>query len=879
MSRKWIVPLLLLSLLAASPAFPKSKEKVSSPLRHTPSITRETLDNGLTVLLKEVHRAPLVSVMAYVKTGSAHEGDLTGSGVSHVVEHMLFKGTETRGVGEIDRAIRSYGGDMNAFTSHDVTGYSLVVNRTRLNEALSVLADCLMHAKFDEGEFAKEKEVVLKEVRLNHDSPARRTADLLWQNAYQVHPYRHPVIGYESLLKNLTREETVRYYRERYLPNNMVLAIVGDIRSSEALKFIEEHFGPFERGRLSPEPLVREPVQVGVREVREEAEIQIAHLVMGYHTVDFSDKAMYPLDLLAILLGEGESSRLVRVLQKEKELVFSIGTSHYSPKDPGLFTISALLEENKIPEALKAIREEIEKMKHSPVSKKELKKAKRGVLSHYYFGRETIQSQAGELAENEILASDPLFSERYVEGIESVEAEDIQRVAEAYLGDENLTRVTLAPQSPPKTAEGAEPESSQGKPIERHLLPNGLRLLLQKETTQPTVSIGIAHLGGLLFEDADHEGISNFLSQMLIKGTATKDEKEISEWIDGHGALLSPFSGQNSFGLRLKVLKEDAVEGLHLLKELMFDSTFPKEQLEKERKQILTALRVEQDQIFKVGGRLLRKTLYTSHPYRFHPLGTEKTISRLSREDLVAFYQRLLSSERMVVTVFGDIEVEKIVEEVQKAFLRFPARSGKRPQLPLEPPLEEPRFVTERLPKEQAVVLVGFHGISLLDKDYYVFEVLTNILSGGGGKLHFEIRDKGGQAYTLGAYPVWGLDPGHYVFYVATTEQELPSVQEKLLAEIEVLRDTPIPSEEIQRAKESLIGLQKLSLETPEDLSFQVALDELYGLGHLHYLDYEEKIRSVTAEDLQRVASTYFEPQKKAVILLLPQEAQKKESP
>jgi len=733
-----------------------------------------------------------------------------------------------------------------------------------------------MHAKFDEGEFAKEKEVVLKELRMDEDNPSRRTMTLLWQNAYRVHPYRHPVIGYSPLVKALSREETVRYYRERYLPNNMVLVVVGDIEAGEVLKSVEERFEPFERGVFPPEPLFREPPQLGLRELREETSVQMAHLAMAYHTVELSDQEMYPLDVLAILLGAGESSRLVRVLQKEKELVFSIGAFHESPRDPGLFIISALLDEKRIPDTLQAIRQEIEKVKRGSVSKEELKKAKRRVLSAYYFGRETIQSQAGDLAENEIFASDPLFSERYVEGIESVEAHDLKRVAERYLREENGTVVTLVPRVPLKTLEAKKPEAMKSQKIEKRTLPNGIRVLLQKEATHPTVSLGVAHLGGLLFEDADHEGISNFLSDMLTKGTATHDEKKISEWVDSHGAVLSPFSGQNSFGLRLKVLKEDAVESLHFLKEMMVDSIFPDDEMEKERRQVLAALKSENDQIFRVGGRLLRQTLYTRHPYRFHPLGRSETISKLSREEILRYYQKLFSPERMVVTVFGDIDVERMAQEIEKEFSALPPHPVKGPHIPPEPPLQVPRLVTQRLPKEQALLLVGFHGISLLDKDYYSFEVLTGVLSGGGGKLYFEIRDKEGQAYTLGAYPVWGLDPGYYVFYVATTEEELPRVQEKLLAEIEALRHTPIPDEEIERAKESLIGLQKLSLETPEALSFQVALDELYGLGYSHYQAYEEKIRSVTAQDLKRIASTYFDPQKKTVVLILPQGTQEK---
>lgn len=837
----------------------------------SPPVNRKILDNGLTVLLKEVHRMPVVSVMAYVKTGSAHEGEWTGSGISHAVEHMLFKGTETRGVGEIEQEIRSYGGDINAFTTHDTTAYTLVVHRDHYKKALALLADCLMHARFDAAEFEKEKQVILGEIRLDRDNPSRRLTDTLWQNVYQNHPYRYPIIGYEELLGRLTRDDLLRYYRQKYVANNTIVVIVGDFNSEEALEAVGESFRSFQRKSLPPEPVWSEMPQRGSRDIREEGPFQMLHLALGYGTVRVADPDMYPLDVLAILLGEGESSRLVKTVRKEKEFVYGIGSSHYTPQDPGLFMILAVLEKRNLENTLQAVREEIKKLQSKPASESELEKAKRHVLSSFYFDQETLQSQARDLAENEAAGLDPLFYEKYVRSIATVKAEDVLRVARKYLTDENLTLTALVPSSASQGTSRTESVAPRETEIQKVTLSNGVRVLLQRDATQPTVSLGVALLGGLRFETAETEGISNFVSRMLPKGTAHKTEKEISEWIDAKGASFGPFSGQNSLGLRLKLLKADMGEGLRLLKELVAEPAFPKDEFEKEKKQILGEIKAEDDQIFKVAERLLRRTLYTTHPYRFYPSGTSESISRLSREALVDFYRRILSTDKMVVTVFGDIDLQNATEETKKIFSTLGTKPYVPPLLSQEPSLTESRSALKELSKEQAILLVGFHGISLMDDDYYPFEVLSGVLSGGGGKLFAEIRDKQGQAYTLGAYSVWGLDPGYYVFYVATTPKDISDVREKLLREIEALRNTPIPDEEIERAKESLIGLQKLSLETPDALSFQSALDELYGLGRTHYLDYEKKIRAVTAQDLQRIATKYFEAHRKAVILVLPE--------
>lgn len=876
MVRSWCA-LLFLFLLPACASLPKKDGNSLLPST-PPAVSREVLENGLTVLVKEVHRTPVVSIMAYIKTGSAHEGEWTGSGVSHAVEHMFFKGTETKGVGEIEKEIRSYGGDINAFTSQDVTGYTLVVGQDHYEKAIALLSECLMRPLFDPEEFEKEKKVILSEIRMNRDNPVRRAFDLLWQHAYRRHPYRHPIIGYESLLNRLSREDLLRYYKRKYVSDNTLLVIVGDVQTEEALEGVRRHFQGFERGPLFPEGSISEPRQSGRREIREEAPVQVAHLVMGYHTVRVGEEEMYPLDLLAILLGEGKSARLVDLLQRKKELAYTVETSHYTPLEPGLFTIFLRLDEKEIPEALEEIRGEIERITSRPIPEKELEKAKRHVLSRYYFEQETVQSQARDLASNEAAGLSPDFSRNYVKAIASVKPQDIQRAAKEYLTEENLTLVLLVPETNrPVTEEKAASPPLPKREIEKRTLSNGVRVLLLRDPDQPIVSLGISLLGGLRFEQESTEGISNFLSHMFLKGTVSRSEKEISDWVDSRGAILFPFSGQNSLGLRLKLLKGDLLEGIRLLGELIQSPTFPERELEKEKKLILGEILSDNDEIFHVGERLLRKTLYQKHPYRFYPLGREGTISRLKGEDLVAFYKKVFSPQRLVVSAVGDLDVEEAFKEIEKTFSTASSDSSQDLHLSSEEPLQDARFVTQKLPKKQALLLIGFQGVSLKDDDFYPFEVLTKILSGGGGKLYSEIRDKEGQAYTLGSYAVWGVDPGHYVFYVATKEEAVSDVENKIYSEIEQLQKHPLPSAEIERAKESLIGLYRLSLQTPDALSFQASLDELYGLGYDRYRHYESKIRVVTASDLQRIAQTYFDLQRRAVVFLLPEKPSKEE--
>ena len=860
---------LLAGCVTTSPSSNRSST-LPLPSSDTP-FTRKVLDNGLVVLVKEIHTAPIVSLRAYVRTGSATEVPFVGSGVSHVIEHMLFKGTQTRKVGQIEKELRSYGGDFNAFTTNDLTGFSIVVDRSHFKEALAVLTDALTHSSFDPEEFEKEKEVVLKEVRLNRDDPSRRIYTLLWQNAYQVHPYRHPVIGYESLVRKLGREEVYQFYQMAYVPNNMVLVLAGDLETKEALQEAEKLFQPFERTLFQPSASLTEPPQRAGRFYEEEEEIRMPHWMLGYHTVSVSHEDLYPLDVLAILLGQGESSQLETVLRKQKQLVYEIGAFNYTPKDPGLFVVSAVLEEAKIPETKTEVENQIRWFRDHLVSEAQLEKARRQVLTDYLFGRETIEAQAADLAENEIDVGDPLFSQTYVKEISNVTAQAVQRVAKQYLRPENQTEVLLVPKRKKEETIPSKEETSN-LPMTSLKLPNGLTVLLRRDTTHPIVSFQVTFLGGTRAEEENTRGICRFVSESLLKGTGRWSEEELSQWVDRVGALLAPFSGQNSFGIQIKVLSSDTWEALDRLQDIVLAPTFAPDEIEKEKKQTLALIHSQEDQIFRVASNKLRQLLYQKHPYRFNELGSSESITRLSRKALLDFYTEHRVAPQMVLSVFGDFEIDRMRQEIGKRFASLPA-TGHPIQPPQEPPPTAPRVAVETRPKVQAVLMLGYPICPLTDPDRPAFEVLSQYLSGGGGKLFLEIRDKKGQAYTLGAYPVWGLDPGFYIFYVATTKEEIDFVEKRLFEIIRKLQEETPDPEEVRLAKKSLIGEHRVSLQTNGALAFESSLDALYGLGYDNYLHYEEKAQKVTPEDLRRIAKTYFRPETVSVVRILPKES------
>ncbi|MDI6703512.1 MAG: pitrilysin family protein [bacterium] len=823
---------------------------------------RYVLPNGMVVILREIHTAPVVALQVWVRAGSASEGEYLGTGISHYVEHMLFKGTSKRGVGEIAKEIRGAGGELDGYTSFDYTVYWVTLGSRYFDLGLDVLADAVMHPSFDPEELEKEREVILKEINMLIDSPEHYLSNIFWQEVFQIHPYRHPIIGYRDLFKKITREDILRYYHRMYIPNNIIFVATGDLDENEAIIKIKEAFCNFKRKPSTPVYVPKEPRQLGERRREVEREdIKISYLMLGFHIPSISSEDLYPLDVLAIILGQGKSSRLFKVVKEEKKLVLSIEAWSYTPRDPGIFGIKATLKPENLREAEKAILCEIERLKFGYVTQSELEKARQKVISDHIFSQETIEGQARDLALNEITTGNINFSENYIERIKKVTREDIKRVANRYLYRDNLTIATLVPkmerirETIPKT-----PESRIHKPeITKFILDNGMTLLVRENHTTPSVAINAVFKGGVLFERKENNGICNFMQRMLLKGTKNRSWEEIVDEVERVGGKITGYCGNNSFGISIDILKEDLLLGLSVLQDVIMNPAFPPEEIEKEREVILEEIKAQEDEIFPATLKLFKETLWKRHPYRFQSIGNKESIAKMERKALIDFHRSFCIPNNMVLAIFGDVDTQKVIQIVKQKFKDFKRGNLPKITVSVEPKQREKREIMKKRKKEQAVALLGFRGTTVKDPDRYVFEVITSILSGQSGRLFQEIRDRLGLVYYVGTFSILGLHPGAYIFYVGTTPEHLEIVKARLLEEIEKLKKEEVAKEELIRAKRNLIGKKEIELQTNASFAFECALDELYGLGCDWVMKYSERIDRVTKEDIKRVANRYFD--------------------
>ena len=840
---------------------------LSSQARAAPA-GKQILDNGLTVLMHEMPASPVVCVYALVKTGSATEGEYLGSGISHFLEHMLFKGTPEKGVGEIASHIQALGGTINASTGQDYTIYTIELPPEAVDTALETLADMLMNSSLDQAEMEKERQVILGEMRLNEDDPDRRIGEIAFENIYLTHPYRYPVIGYKELFLDVTRDDLRNYYHSRYVPNNIILSIAGNIREQDILAKVQKVFGGFSRQRGIRRNLSPEPPQISFRRYEQEYPTDLTRLVMVFSGISLLDRDLYALDVLAMVLGQGESSPLYLGVAKKKDLVHEISAVNFTPVDRGFFEIAAVLEQKNVEPAIAAVWKEIGTIRQKGVDKKDLEKAKRQVLSGHLFSLQKASEVAYVHAVDEAWTGDYQFSQKYVKAVKKVTAQDIRRAASQYLIEPALTVVILKPRQE-KSLQAGLPQAHAGE-IQKFVLDNGLTVLLREDHAVPIASIRISLQGGTRQETPELNGLSMLTADVWAKGTKSFSARQIAVKTESLGMNLDTFSGKNSFGLNVECLSEDLGRALDMIEPMIKDPTFPREEILKTKENMKAAVRQREDDIFQTTALALKGTLFQTHPLRMDEGGTIETIDRITRKDALDFYNRLAVAPNMVISVFGDIAPEKVLDILKKKFGALP-QSGLHLQKSFEDFPEEPRVKELFMDKKQAMVMFGFRGVDLKNQDRYGLDLLAAILgSSFSGRLFNSVREELGQAYALGGDSAPAIDAGWIYFYVLTTQENIAQVQQILRREIQDLQTELVSDVELENTKTYLNGLFRAGLETNSALSFVSGLDELYGLGYRHYQEREGAINRVSAQDIQKLARQYCGLNKVAIVTTRP---------
>lgn len=832
-------------------------------------MVRTKLGNGMKVVLVEDHASPVVALNVWVRTGSADEveGEF---GMAHVFEHMLFKGTERRAVGEIAHAVEAAGGNINAFTSFDMTVYHITMASRDVALGVDVLADAVQHSTFDPDELTREMEVVVEEINRGEDNPSRVHSQSLFELAYQHHPYGRPVIGTEDSVRSFSREQMLEFHRHWYVPNNMTFVAVGDFDSDTMLAEIEKAFAEAKPNPGLTHPRTAEPAQGEARAAVLRRNFQQTQLGIVYPITGFEDDDTAYVDLLSMVLGAGEGSRLYRTVRERDRLVHRISASAYTPRDGGLFFVDAVLEPEKIEPALMAIEAQIRRIASVPVTQAELERARVNLLAHEVREKETMQGQARKYGYYETLASGLELEKAYLDRVRAATPHDLLRVAREYLRPEHANVAILLPSDarPDLTqkallavlkSEPAAMTASAGEAlrdgISRYTLPNGLRVIVKPEHAIPLVALRLSFNGGLLVETEADQGVSSFFAAMLERGTTQRSAAQFASEVEGIAGAVEGFAGRNSFGLTGEFLTDSLDTGLELFVDALLHPSFDAEEVEKRRQDRLAAIERSEDSLAQKDFELFAQELYPQHPYRFPSIGIKETVSKLGADDFRQYGERWMHPSNGVLAVVGDVEPDEIVAQLGELLADW--KGPGEVTLPVRPTPtapKEPRVASLEKDKQQVHVVMGFLGLTLEDPDLPALDVLTQVLSGQGGRLFVELRDKRSLAYSVTAFSMEGVDPGSFGVYIASAPDKLQEARDGLQEQLARVLDTPFSEAELDRARAYLIGSHAISLQRYSAQASLLSLDELYGLGAANYLDYEDRIAAVTLEDVQRVA-------------------------
>jgi zinc protease len=834
-------------------------------------VRREVLANGLTLLLSESHAAPVSELEIWLGVGSADER-ADEAGLAHFHEHMLFKGTARRGVGEVAGEVEGAGGRINAYTSFDVTVYHATVPSDRTGVALDVLADAVRNPAFDPDEIDREIAVVLEEIGRADDSPSQVLSSATFAETFRTHPYRAPILGTRESVAAFDRGRVQAFFERWYTPENMTVVGVGDFDADELAAAVRDAFADAQRGgarRARP----AEPPQRGLRSVLLARPFQRTSLELAWPSVALAHPDAAALDLLAFVLGHGDSSRLVLRGQERRALADRVDASCYTPLDPGCFSVGIDGDAERAAPALQAVIEEIERVRSEPITEAELEKARTNFLTAEHFERESVTGIAQKLGGFELLAGDWRAEARYLDAVRAATREDLLRVARAYLAPERLTVGVVLPEADAGALDGARIEAAVQAGAERtrrsfsvparggaagdihaYTFAGGGRLYVVPRRRVPIVSMRAAFQGGLLADDERSAGLSAFVSSMWLRGTRGRSAEDFARAAESLAAEIDGFSGRSSMGLTLETPSEHLLGSLDLFAEALLEPAFDAEELERERRETLAAIERREDRLAARTYLLFAQTHFQHHPYRLPLLGSAESVGAFDVDRVAEHHARLVRSPSLVLGVAGDVDPDRVAQQLAARLADLDAEASAPPWPPLEDPPAGIRRAELVRDRAQAHLVMGFRGVSVRDDDRFALEIVAQILAGQGGRLFLELRDRQGLAYSVTATSAEGLAPGTFSVYIATSPEKLDQARRGLVSELEGLLESPPEEAELERARRFLIGNFAIDEQRNAVHAAHLSLDALYGLGPDCGRHYPERIASVSKDDVLRVA-------------------------
>jgi len=859
-------------------------------------ITYQTLDNGVEVILKENHFSHAVAIQCWVKTGSMDEGPKE-RGMAHLIEHMLFKGTAKRSVGEIASRVEACGGDINAYTTFDRTVFYLTLTGDHAQEGVELLADAIYNSSFDPTEFDREKEVVLEEIKRSMDDPGAKTGRKMFEVCYAGTEVGRPIIGSEDSVRGFSRDDVVRFYRKWYQPQNLAVVVVGDFDSKNMMRWVREEFG----GQKGAEIPARQPFH------RKMPAKPVVHIIKGDYKLPRLELA-FPapalenvdtpaMDLAAFALGSGEAARLTRRLRDQRGVLSAVTASAYTPPFGGIFEVSAHVPEDIFLAAVSGIAMELMRLKHhEPVTDAEIARARANVKADRLFRDETVDGQAKSLGFGLTTSHKYVFDDVYTAQINGLAPSSVEEAIRRWLAENQAVIVVLLPESSKlterdvldayetglgegrrapastgvrKTAKKEVTEKSWTGRVTTHRVMPGVKLIYKQNHAAQIFSMVVVAHGGLRFEGPGTHGMFYAMASMLARASKKRNHVDLATLIEGKGAGLEGFSGKDSYGFEMQCLEPDMEEFLGVFGECFREPVFPKELWTSQKREILESLKSQFDSPANMCIRRFQEEMFGDHPYRFPLSGKRELVEKFTTEKLMRHYTTWRDHSQWVISAIGPHsgdEVEALLKRALKGYrhkkvTKTAAKPHRRPNA---------EAIELKKNREQAHIVFGFPGLDWHDADRPSLDVLLNILGGNGGRLFLNLRDRDSLAYTVSPICTYGMHGGVVGSYIACAPNKKTQALDSLKREMLLLTKEAPAADEVTRSKSYIVGSHMMDLQRSDSQAMTMALMELYGLGWSDFESYPKQIQKVTVKDVVRVARRLFNEQHAVSVVVAP---------
>ncbi len=854
----------------------------------TAGVVREVLPNGLTLLAQREPSAPAVAVVTHVKAGFFDEPD-RWAGISHVLEHMFFKGTPTRGVGEVARQTKAAGGYLNAGTAYDYTTYYVTLPAAELETALDIQADALQHATLDREELARELQVIIQEAKRKLDSPGSLTHETLHEVLFDHHRIRRWRIGTEEALAGFTREDVAGYYGSRYVPDRTIVAIVGDVEPADALRAARARYGDWPARPAGTDPSPVEPPRRDVRARTLRGPITLAQLALGWRTVSALHSDAVALDMAAAVLGSGRGSWLYRGV-RAPGLATGISTYHYSPTEVGVFSIGAELEPERLPAALGEIAKAVLALRSGGPTDADIERARALLVTRWGRQLETMDGRASALASAEALRDIALLDEEFSQLV-AVTAADVQRVAELYLRPDSVGAVAYLPDGrgadltadalaavfakapAPRVAAAAEPVPAvprvNGRPRGQtaagvlHVPLDGADLLIRRKAGVPAVSLGVyAMRDGA--EGPTEAGLGSLALRSAIRGAGAYDAEQLALAFERLGGSLGATAATDWLGMGTSVMSERLAPAAALLRLALDEPRLAEAEVTRERELMIEEARQVADDTFRYPFQLAFRGAFGDTAYGLPASGLEETLRSITPARVAAWHRDAVRGRRLTVVAVGDLEPARAADDLAAVFDDWrSARKEPAPPVAWIPGVSPIERVVD-LGKAQSAFAMLFPGPVRRDPARYAAEVWAAVASGLGGRLFDALREQRSLAYTVLAFAWPRLRAGALGTYIATAPEREAEARDAMLDELARFAGEPVSPEELQGAIGYLAGQAAVQRQSAGHLLAEIVDAWMVGQGLDELEDPAAPYHRVTAEAVWEVARESLRPGRRA---------------